>query len=101
MVLNLIVLALAVWRVSTMLEDVTEAGPGDMLHWIRIRSGVKFDEMSEAYGTNWLSKGLLCHRCSSIWFGTVGSLALLLVPEIAFYIALALALSAATVLLER
>jgi len=99
--IRLIVLALAVWRMSMMLSDVTESGPGDILHKIRARAGVCFDLNSNPYGKNWVADGILCHKCSSIWFGAIGSLLLWLLPDLTFYVSLVFALSAVTVLLER
>jgi len=56
---------LATYRWTAMLNN--EAGPGDIFGKLRTRLGVKFDQYSNPYGTNWISEGMLCFYCLSVW----------------------------------
>lgn len=101
MAITIILMALATWRLANMLADTNQSGPFDMLDWLRSKLGVRFDQMSQPYGSNSLSKGLLCIYCNSVWFGTAYTLVYLLSPDWALYLSLPLALSAAAILLEK
>jgi hypothetical protein len=63
--LNFLISALAVWRISSLL--VKEDGPGDVFAKLRNISGVKYNEYSVSYGTNVIAKILLCVWCCSVW----------------------------------
>lgn len=97
----LAVIALATWRLANMLSDPLQEGPGELLNRLRYRAGVRFNELSEAYGTNNFSRGLLCIYCCSVWFGIAFAVLYLLSPVIAFYLALPFALSAAAVIIDK
>lgn len=43
------------------------SGPGDILGRFRSWLGVKFDEHSRPYGTNWRAEAILCFYCLSLW----------------------------------
>jgi hypothetical protein len=62
-----IIAALATYRLTFMLNS--ESGPGDIFVRLRSRLGVKFDQYSNPYGTNWISEGVLCFYCLSVWVG--------------------------------
>lgn len=61
----LIVALLATYRITFMLNS--EAGPADIFGRLRARIGVKYDEHSNPYGTNWVAEGVLCFMCLSVW----------------------------------
>lgn len=61
----LLIAALAVYRLTYMLN--AEAGPGDIFGRLRARVGVKYDQYSNPQGTNWISEGILCFYCLSVW----------------------------------
>lgn len=59
--------ALATYRLTAMINN--ETGPGEIFGKLRVRLGVKFDEYSKPYGTNWIAEGVLCFYCLSVWIG--------------------------------
>lgn len=97
-VLDIILLGLATWRVTSLL--VWEDGPFEVFARLRYRLGVRYDEHSVAYGTNWFAKGVICPACASVWFGILWGVAYLLWHPAVFF-ALPLALSAMSIALER
>jgi hypothetical protein len=99
-VVQLVVLALATWRVSNMLADTEQTGPFGLLDKIRYRAGVRFGPDGLAYGTNGLSKGLLCIYCNSVWIGIGLAVIFYFYPILAFYMALPFTLSAAAIWAE-
>src|SRR5688572_7796621 len=62
-----IVAALATYRLTAMIHN--ESGPADIFGRFRTYAGVEFDKYSNPYGTNWVSEGLLCFYCLSVWIG--------------------------------
>lgn len=62
---RLLLALLAVYRLTLMLN--AEAGPGDLFGRLRARLGVRYDEHSNPYGTNWVAEGVLCFYCLSVW----------------------------------
>lgn len=70
-----IVSALATYRLTAMLHN--EAGPGDIFGGLRHRLGVRFDTYSNPYSTNWVSEGILCFYCLSVWVGILITLFLI------------------------
>jgi hypothetical protein len=65
----LILYALAVWRLSSLFSY--EEGPFGIFDKIRVLVGVKYDDMSNPYGENVISKGILCNWCNSVWFAVI------------------------------
>jgi hypothetical protein len=96
--IDVIVLALAVWRVSTLLAN--ETGPWDVLLKLRTILGVEMGTYGKQ-GTSTLSKLVICVWCSSIWFGILAAIAYYIAPGETVFVALGLAISAAAVLLEE
>lgn len=70
--LNLLILALAAWRLAYML--VQESGPGHVLATLRKRLGVIEVEVQTPTGmhkernaTNWVGTLFTCVNCMSVW----------------------------------
>src|SRR5512139_3847175 len=97
--LSLVVLALATWRVSSLL--VSEDGPWGMFAELRRIVGVRYDEHSIPLGSTFLGKLLSCVWCVSVWIGAGWALLFLFLPEVSFVLALPLALSAGAIFVEN
>jgi len=95
--MELILIALATWRISSLL--VHEEGPFMLLVNMRSLLGVYYDEFSEVHGRNALAKALTCVWCTSLWVAI--GFAALYYYGIAFWVALPFALSAAAIIIER
>jgi hypothetical protein len=87
---------LAVWRISSLLAR--EEGPFDIFGRLRSLLGVRYNEANESFGTNWLSKGVLCIWCNSLWFTPFTSL--LYASTFVEWLILTLAMSSLVVLFE-
>lgn len=98
MALELVVLALATWRLTSLL--VWEDGPFEVFARLRHLLGVRYDETNQPYGANWFAKGVVCPACASVWFGAFWCIIYLLWHS-AWYIALPFALSAGAIAVER
>ena len=92
------VLALAIWRVASLLAN--ENGPGDVFDKLRTKLGVEVDTYGK-HGTTTLSKLIVCVWCSSVWFGLFAAVAYYLAPRETVWVALVFALSAGAVLVEE
>lgn len=98
-ILTLALLSLATWRTASLLAR--EAGPFDILARVRKWAGVRYDERSEAYGTNEFAKAIVCLWCSSFWLGAGWAILFYILPGLAPWLSLPFALSAAAILIER
>ena len=67
--LDIAVISLAVWRISSLLSR--EDGPFYIFSKIRHLAGVEYDINSKPIPKNELSRGLLCLWCTSIWVSVV------------------------------
>lgn len=86
--------SLAVWRLTVLFVYDGITAP------IRDRAGVRYDEHSEAHGTNFVSSMLACHRCFSVW--AAGFIALLFIrPEPLTFVPIVLVLSAGSIILNK
>lgn len=94
------ILVLATWRVSSLL--VNERGPFDLFLRLRSWAGIQHDSQgrSTIIPDGLLSGVLSCVWCASVWVGAGWAAAYWLWPDYALPVALALALSAAAVLVE-
>lgn len=101
-IVAILVIPLAVWRVSNMLSDTSQSGPFGALDWIRHISGVKHDEHSVPYaGKGSIAEMLLCVYCNSIWIGIFFTVAFLVNQIVTIILSLPLALSAVAIFLEE
>lgn len=98
---ELIILALATWRITNLFVDDSEGGPKDVLHFIRYRVGVRYDDKHRAFGTTMLARAMTCFWCWSFWMGLF-VLLISLIPEwIGFYLLLPFALSGAALAIKK
>lgn len=95
--MDYLILALATWRIANLLAY--EDGPFEAFDRLRHRLGIAYDIESNPYGTNELTKMMLCVWCSSVWIGAVLTIAYLSYSEILWGI-LPLALSTMTILID-
>jgi hypothetical protein len=100
-IVSFLLISLAVWRVSNMLADTDQSGPGEILDWLRAQVGVKYTEDSVPY---WkpgsFASGLMCVRCSSVWFGFIAAVCYIANSHLTVLVALPFALSGAAILLQ-
>ena len=96
--LEVLVLALATWRLASLLAH--EDGPFEMFGYIRAWLGVRYDECGNPYPTHWLSRGVMCLWCCSIWFGVFWA-GLYFAWGDSWWLALPLALSSVAVVMEE
>jgi len=97
--LDFLLVALAGWRLTSLL--VWEAGPWDLLYRMRHAAGIRYNEQSEREAKTMLGRLLLCPWCTSVWVGVGLAFGYWLRPDLTRWLALPLAISAATVLLEK
>jgi hypothetical protein len=99
-----IVALLATYRLTFMLHE--ENGPADIFTRLRTRLGVRYDQYSNPYGTNWVAKGILCYFCLSVWIATLIAAALVLgaflrVPDGVLIVLAPFALSGGAIFLKK
>ena len=97
--LEIVILALAVWRLSSML--VNEDGPLHIFHKLRYKMGMRYNENSIEYPTTPLSDLFACVWCMSMWVGFGITVVYLLLEAAAVYIAMPFALSAVAIMIGR
>lgn len=95
--MELILIALATWRISSLL--VHEEGPFMLLIKMRSLAGVYYDEFSDVQGKNVVARALLCVWCISFWVAL--GFTVLYFYGVAFWVALPFALSAVAIIIER
>jgi len=96
--LDLVILALATWRMSHLLTY--EDGPWHLFERLRYLSGVRYDAESHEIATTHLAEGVLCTWCNSVWFGMLWAALYAMTPG-AIYAALPLALSALSIAIQE
>lgn len=96
--LNLLILLLATWRLSALFAY--ESGPFNLFQHLRWAMGVRVDSVGQNYYTNSLAEGIACVWCNSLWFGTVWTVTYYFMPDLTLWLALPLALSALSVVLQ-
>lgn len=94
----MVILILATWRLSSLLAS--EPGPWDVFGRLRHLAGVRLDDVGTPYGLDELARGLLCVKCNSVWIGLSWAVTYYLWPDLTFWLALPLALSAGAILLN-
>ena len=127
---HIVILALAAWRVSSMLA--TEDGPFQIFERMRVRMGIRYDAHSQPYYPGWVTVaqelsftqkqidrpwdfpavlpvylwwnfgcGLCCVWCNSVWLSVVAVPLYLLWPFTVVSFALLFALSALVIVIEK
>ena len=95
-----LVIALAVWRLSSLL--VNELGPYVILERLRNKVGVKIEPNTLIpYGSNQFAELFVCVWCMSFWIGIIAWISYLLNARLTVIIAIPLALSAGAIVIER
>jgi hypothetical protein len=95
--LDFTILALATYRISSLLSE--ETGPFRMFSQLRVWMGEKTNAEGDRYGTNVISKALVCLWCVSVWVGIGLVFLYYIYPTVVWYM-LPLALSAVAVIIE-
>lgn len=95
--MEIIVLILATWRLSSLLA--TEPGPFDVFARLRRLVGVRSD--GGPYGTNVVSKAIICPWCNSLYIGAGWMAFYWIRSDYAFWAALPFALSAGAVFINE
>lgn len=98
--MEFIILALATWRLSSLLTE--ETGPGDIFLKIRELAGITHME-KEVYEIpeKFLPELLSCIWCASIWIAILITVSYLLYPHVTVAVCMPFALSAATIFLQN
>jgi len=99
-IVNLIIIVLATYRITNAFVDDSEGGPSDLLHIIRYRVGYRYDEERRAYGTNMISRAMICFWCFSFWVAIPVLLISLIPYNIGTYILAPFALSAGALVIK-
>jgi hypothetical protein len=95
--LDLVIAALAVWRVSHML--VQESGPFSVFATLRFYADATWDTC-EVQRKTAITNALCCVRCTSIW-ASVGVLALMKLHLLGYGLVVVIAVSGLAVMLDR
>ena len=96
--LHLLILALATWRLSSLLA--AEEGPHNIFGKFRILVGIHYiGQRVDAHGQ--LAKLFSCTWCLSVWIGAIASVAYVLFREPIVWIVLPLALSATAIIVGK
>src|SRR5258705_12026577 len=69
-----LIATLAVYRLTLLING--ESGPAEIFSRMRTKLGVRYDQYSNPISTGWLSEGILCFFCLSVWIGIAASLLL-------------------------
>jgi hypothetical protein len=102
LILDLLILPFAVWRISNMLADTEQSGLFNSLDWIRRKAGVKFNPDGTFYAKSGsIGDGLTCVLCNSIWLGILFALLLIVNQEVTFFVSLPFALSALAIFIQK
>lgn len=97
--MHYVLLALATWRISSLL--VNEDGPWSMFARLRALVGVRHDDEFQPMASNMVGRAFLCIWCMSVWVGLALSLLSWFWPDVAAWIVLPLALSAAAIVVSK
>jgi len=100
--LDLLVGALAVWRLSALIAY--ERGPFKIFEWVRARAGIfHFDNGSPDtdLATSEIQNLVLCVWCSSPWFAGLWVVGYVFAPEFTMIVSTILALSTGAIVLEK
>lgn len=71
--MTFVILAFAIWRITSLLTNPGDAGPWGIMHKVRHFLGMEYDEWSSLTGNNEFTRMLSCTWCSSVWFGWIAA----------------------------
>jgi hypothetical protein len=94
--IDLVIAALAVWRVSHML--VYESGPWSIFETLRYRVGATWDVCSEQRSST-VTNVFCCTRCISVWVSAV--VVALMFHSVGFILVMVFAVSGLSVFVQR
>jgi hypothetical protein len=97
-IVDVIVLGLAIWRLSSLISR--ESGPYNIFALLRFRTGVVYNKMSEEIPSSELSRGILCLWCVSIWISIPLCALYFFFPVWAIFMCLPFAVSAVAILAD-
>jgi hypothetical protein len=98
--MDYLILALATWRLSSLLTNPEEAGPLGLFDKLRYGVGIRYDADGVRFGLNEVAKALLCLWCTSVWVGGAVTVSYWLAQSLTVWLCLPLALSAGAILFE-
>ena len=78
-----------------------EPGPDDILDKMRYWLGVRYNQESVAYGTNVLSKMILCIYCNTVWIGVAFAILYYLLGTTFLWLCLPLSISALAIIVDK
>jgi len=100
--LSVLIVPLAVWRVSNMLADVEQGGPFDILTKLRMLTGMYYNDRSEPqFKDGSLAQLLSCVYCNSVWIGLLFTMALVCSIRATTIVSLPFALSGVAIIIEK
>ena len=100
--LGIIIVPLAVWRISNLLADTDQVGPWEILARFRARVGISFDYNSlPTAKPGSFGEMVLCVYCNSLWVGMIFTLGLLINIRVTTIVSLPFALSAIAILIQE
>ena len=100
---DLLILALAAWRIANLIVDDSEEGPFQILSWVRHVLGIRYDDKGRMMSVqsprlyHELGKAVSCMWCLSLWVG----LLLTLIPGEYRIVLWPFALSAGALLINK
>ena len=95
---DIIILGLAVWRLSSLISR--ESGPYNIFALLRFRAGVVYNKMSEEIPSSELSKGILCLWCVSVWISIPLGILYFFLPMFTIFACIPFAISALAILVD-
>lgn len=97
--MNLVIIALAVWRVSSLLAQ--EDGPYNILARFRKYIGIRYTEHPIPECRNEFARMIACMWCNSVWVGMAATVLYMVIPDITVWLLLPLAFSTVTIVIEE
>lgn len=97
--MHYLLLAFATWRISSLL--VNEDGPYAMFARLRALVGVRHNDEFQPVAGNVVAGAFMCVWCMSVWVGLALSLLSWFAPDVAAWIVLPMALSAAAIVIGK
>lgn len=96
--MDIIILILATWRISSLLVD--ELGPFEMFDRIRYRLGVRYNDKNIPYARNELAELFTCIWCMSVWIGLLIAILYVTIPHYTTVLLMPFALSAGAIIIK-